>query len=119
MNGMSRKIRRGLAAALLVILGCAAGFGRAEAGEAYALPLEGSAPYPPVSGALSEDGLSYDDGTVKVRIEEDPSTRPGSTGYRFPSRIPPSCGRRWPEAKDPRRMPSRCRSPGTQMPCWR
>ena len=71
MNGMSRKIRRGLAAALLVILGCAAGFGSAEAGEAYALPLEGAAPYPPVSGALSEDGLSYDDGTVKVRIEED------------------------------------------------
>ena len=71
MNGMSRKIRRGLAAAMLVILGCAAGFGSAEAGEAYALPLEGAAPYPPVSGALSEDGLSYDDGTVKVRIEED------------------------------------------------
>ena len=37
---------------------------------AYApLPLDGPAPYAAVPGALSEDGLSYDDGTMKVWIE--------------------------------------------------
>ena len=37
---------------------------------AYApLPLGGPAPYTAVPGALSEDGLSYDDGTMKVWIE--------------------------------------------------
>ncbi len=39
---------------------------------AYApLPLGGPAPYLPVEGALSEDGMSYDDGTMSVRIEKD------------------------------------------------
>ncbi len=36
-----------------------------------ALPLEGAAPWPPVSSALAEDGWSYDDGTLTVRIERD------------------------------------------------
>ncbi len=36
-----------------------------------ALPAEGPAPYPPVGDALSEDGWSYDDGTLSVRIERD------------------------------------------------
>ena len=35
------------------------------------LPQEGPAPYPPVAGALSEDGFSYDDGTVSVRVVPD------------------------------------------------
>lgn len=35
------------------------------------LPLGGPAPYTAVPGALSEDGRSYDDGTLKVWIEED------------------------------------------------
>ncbi len=35
------------------------------------LPLGGPAPYSPVEGALSEDGMSYDDGTMSVRIETD------------------------------------------------
>lgn len=39
---------------------------------AYApLPLTGPAPYAPVADALSEDGLSYDDGTIAVRVEKD------------------------------------------------
>ena len=33
------------------------------------LPLGGPAPYQAVPGALSEDGMSYDDGTMKVWIE--------------------------------------------------
>ena len=33
------------------------------------LPAEGSAPYPPVESALSADGMGYDDGTLKVKIE--------------------------------------------------
>ena len=40
------------------------------AGKSEALPLEGAAPYPPVASALSADGLSYDDGTMRVRIEK-------------------------------------------------
>ena len=40
------------------------------AAEEYApLPLGGPAPYAAVPGALSEDGLHYDDGTLKVEIE--------------------------------------------------
>ena len=39
-------------------------------GKTEALPLEGPAPYPPVESALSPDGLSYDDGTLKVKIEK-------------------------------------------------
>ena len=35
------------------------------------LPLGGPAPSGPMEGALSEDGLSYDDGTISVRIEKD------------------------------------------------
>ena len=44
---------------------------QASAEEAQPLPLGGPAPYGPVEGALSEDGLSYDDGTLSVRIEKD------------------------------------------------
>jgi len=36
-----------------------------------ALPLGGPAPYAPVPGALSQDGLHYDDGSLQVRIEQD------------------------------------------------
>lgn len=36
-----------------------------------ALPLQGPAPYPPVEGALGADGLTYEDGTLSVRIEPD------------------------------------------------
>ena len=35
------------------------------------LPLGGAAPYPAVASAFSEDGLSYDDGTLSIRIETD------------------------------------------------
>lgn len=35
------------------------------------LPLEGPAPYPAVADAFSADGLSYDDGTLSVRVEYD------------------------------------------------
>ncbi len=38
------------------------------AAAAESLPPEGPAPYPPVSSAVSEDGLGYDDGSVSVRI---------------------------------------------------
>lgn len=38
---------------------------------AESLPLGGPAPYAPVTSALSEDGLSYDDGTMTVRVEQD------------------------------------------------
>lgn len=42
----------------------------ALAEDAYApLPLGGPAPYTAVPGALSEDGMRYDDGTMAVRIE--------------------------------------------------
>lgn len=42
----------------------------AQAEEAYPpLPLGGPAPYTAVEGALAEDGMSYDDGTLSVRIE--------------------------------------------------
>ena len=48
--------------ALLLLLPAAA--------EEYApLPLGGPAPYAAVPGALSEDGMHYDDGTMKVDIE--------------------------------------------------
>lgn len=52
--------------ALAMLLPCAA------LGEeaAYApLPLGGAAPYQAVAGALAEDGMSYDDGTLKVSVE--------------------------------------------------
>ena len=34
-----------------------------------ALPLDGAAPYPPVLSALGADGMSYDDGTLRIQIE--------------------------------------------------
>lgn len=43
-----------------------------------ALPLGGPAPYLPVESALSPDGMSYDDGSLKVRIE---------TGTAFDTKI--------------------------------
>ena len=43
----------------------------AQAESVPSLPLGDPAPYGPVGGALSEDGRSYDDGTLSVRIEED------------------------------------------------
>lgn len=56
--------------ALLLALPCGAAL--AEEDPAYAaLPLGGPAPYGAVPGALSEDGLHYDDGTLKVDIETD------------------------------------------------
>ena len=65
---MRRTARKGFA--LLAALMCAAAgiIGRPAAAEA--LPPEGAAPYPPVMSALGEDGLSYDDGTLKVKIEK-------------------------------------------------
>lgn len=35
------------------------------------LPLGGPAPYTAIADAFSEDGLSYDDGTLSIRIEQD------------------------------------------------
>lgn len=52
---------------LLLILMCLPGICLGEEG----LPIGGPAPYPPVSSAYSEDGLSYDDGTISVRIEQE------------------------------------------------
>lgn len=40
-----------------------------EAPDYAPLPLGGPAPYTAVPGALSEDGMSYDDGTLAVRVE--------------------------------------------------
>lgn len=43
-----------------------------DAAPAYdPLPLGGPAPYTAVPAALAEDGMSYDDGTMTVRIEKD------------------------------------------------
>lgn len=61
-------MRRILALILLLVMLASA----ANAETAWQpLPLGGPAPYGPVEGALSEDGLSYDDGTLSVRIEKD------------------------------------------------
>ena len=50
---------------ILLMLPCAA-----LSEESWApLPLGGPAPYAPVAGALSEDGLHYDDGSMRVDIE--------------------------------------------------
>lgn len=54
---------------MLMLLPCAALGEQAAAYEP--LPLGGPAPYTAVPGALSEDGMSYDDGSLKVRIEKD------------------------------------------------
>lgn len=61
------RMRRMLIWAAALIMLCAS----AWAEEWPALPWDGPAPYGPVAGALSEDGLSYDDGTLSVRIEKD------------------------------------------------
>ena len=37
---------------------------------AETLPLGGAAPYAPVESAFSQDGLSYDDGTLAIRVEQ-------------------------------------------------
>lgn len=37
---------------------------------ASALPVSGPAPYPPVASAYTDDGMGYDDGTLKIRIEQ-------------------------------------------------
>ena len=56
---------------LAILLLLAVLLGSASAEEWQPLPLGGPAPYGPVTDALSEDGLSYDDGTLSVRIEKD------------------------------------------------
>jgi len=58
-------------AALMLMLMMLCSHSLAEAPAYSPLPLNGPAPYAPVSSALSEDGLSYDDGTMSVRIETD------------------------------------------------
>ena len=60
-------MRRLLALLILFAMLCTA----AVAEEWEPLPLSGAAPYGPVEGALSADGLSYDDGTLSVRVEKD------------------------------------------------
>ncbi len=62
---------------LLLVLAMTPCFALAE--EYAALPLGGPAPYGAVDGALSEDGMSYDDGTLSVRIETE--TVDGVTVY--------------------------------------
>ena len=64
MSGRGRR----RAAALLAALGMSLA---AAGGAEGTLPLEGTAPYPPVAEALGADGLSYDDGTMRVRISTD------------------------------------------------
>ena len=54
--------------ALALLLPCIA-LGEAEQATWEPLPLGGRAPYGAVPGALSEDGLHYDDGSLKVDIE--------------------------------------------------
>lgn len=65
-GGERNRIRRGFMAGItaLMMLCCVSA-------AAEALPLTGDAPYPPVMSALSPDGLSYDDGTLRVKIEPD------------------------------------------------
>lgn len=54
----------------LALLAMLALLGSSAAAEAWQpLPLGGPAPYAPVASALSEDGMSYDDGTLSVWIE--------------------------------------------------
>ena len=60
-------MKRLLGLALLMLALCAA----AMAEEWQPLPVGGPAPYAPIADAFSEDGLSYDDGTLSVRIEKD------------------------------------------------
>lgn len=60
-------MRRWLALMMVMALLCAT----ALAEEWAPLPVGGPAPYKPVKDALSKDGLSYDDGTLSVRIEKD------------------------------------------------
>ncbi len=64
MNGvMLFPMKRFFSLLLLLLLPCAA------LGES--LPPAGEAPYPPVSSAYADDGWSYDDGTVTVRVRPD------------------------------------------------
>ncbi|MBQ2951954.1 MAG: phosphodiester glycosidase family protein [Clostridia bacterium] len=51
---------------LMLLLPCVA---LGDTAEYAPLPLGGAAPYPAVPGALSEDGLHYDDGSMTVDIE--------------------------------------------------
>lgn len=53
---------------VMLLAGCCA-LGEEEAPAYDPLPLGGPAPYLAVPGALSEDGLHYDDGTLKVDVE--------------------------------------------------
>ena len=57
-------MKRFLCLLLALLLPCAAL-------AADSLPVGGAAPYPPVESALSADGMSYDDGTISVRVETD------------------------------------------------
>ena len=61
-SGWKKRTARALAALMILCAGAAA---------ADALPAEGAAPYPPVADALDADGLGYDDGTLRIRIEPD------------------------------------------------
>ena len=55
---------------LAMALGCGAALSEETAVPAYEpLPLGGPAHYGAVPGALSEDGMHYDDGTLKVDVE--------------------------------------------------
>lgn len=60
-------MKRALAMLMLFLLLPCAALGEVQAYEP--LPLGGPAPYGAVPGALSEDGLHYDDGTLTVDIE--------------------------------------------------
>ena len=72
-NGWKKAAALLAAAWLTCVGGPAGGEGAAPvcAARAEALPLEGTAPYPPVETALGADGLSYDDGTVRIAIEQE------------------------------------------------
>ena len=60
-----RKLMITLFLIALIFPGC----GICETVAYESLPLEGAAPYAPVKEAYSEDNLSYDDGTLSIRIE--------------------------------------------------
>ncbi|MBN1776819.1 MAG: phosphodiester glycosidase family protein [Clostridiales bacterium] len=62
---------RKLIITLFLILLILPGNGVSETAAYPSLPIGGSAPYAPVAEAYSDDGLSYDDGTLSIRIEID------------------------------------------------
>ncbi|MBQ7851015.1 MAG: phosphodiester glycosidase family protein [Clostridia bacterium] len=66
---MMKKLTMLLLAAMLALCGAAMGEDTADLPAYEPLPLGGPAPYAAVPGALSEDGLHYDDGSLKVDIE--------------------------------------------------